>query len=84
MYPPSKLSEYLESPIWDELEPEENSVQQILTLGKALCFKDETKDDTISSFINNPLSVIQPEAQLLDAIMLRTKYQYSIEKTQKK
>jgi hypothetical protein len=60
LYPPAKPSEDLESPLWDEFEPEESGVQPILTLGKALCFKDETEDDTISSFISNPPSVIQP------------------------
>jgi hypothetical protein len=60
LYPPAKPSEDLESPLWAEFDPEESGVQSILTLGKALYFKDETKDDIASSFISNPPLVNQP------------------------
>jgi hypothetical protein len=72
---PTKPSEYLESPLWDEFELEESGVQPIIMLGKALCFKDETKDDTISIFISNHPSVNQLATQLLDDIMRESNQQ---------
>jgi hypothetical protein len=69
LYPPAKPSVDHESPLWDEFEPEEGGIQPILTVGKALCFKNETEDDTINNFISNPPSVTQPTFHLLDSIM---------------
>ena len=38
-------------------------------IGEALYFKNETKDDTINSFISNPFIVTQPISQILNFIM---------------
>lgn len=47
----------LNSPWWDEFEPECDFSLALLTLGKAQYFKDETKDDIINGFIRNSLFV---------------------------
>ena len=40
------------------MEPEEEEgVQLLLTIGKALTFKDETEGDAINNFINEPTFV---------------------------
>ena len=36
---------------------EEEGVQPLLTIGKALTFKDEIEDDAINSFISEPTSI---------------------------
>ena len=41
LYPPARPSLEAETPLWMELE-EEEGVQPLLTIGKALNFKDET------------------------------------------
>ena len=56
LYPPSWPSLEVETPLWMELE-EEEGVQPLLTIGKALTFKDETEDDAINSFISEPTFV---------------------------
>lgn len=38
-------------------ELDEGNVKPLLTIGKALYFKDETKDNTINTFINNTPSI---------------------------
>ena len=48
-----------------ELE-EEEGVQPLLTIGKALTFKDETKDDAINSCISEPTSVNKQIYQILN------------------
>ena len=45
-----------ETPLWMEPE-EEEGIQPLLTIGKALTFKDETKDDAINNFIIQPTSI---------------------------
>ena len=56
LYPATQPSLEAENPLWMELE-EEEGVQPQLTIGKALTFKDETKDDAINNFISEPTSI---------------------------
>ena len=42
--------------LWMDLEEEED-IQPLLTIGRALTFKIETEDDTICNFISEPTSV---------------------------
>ena len=51
LYPPARSSLEAETSSWMEPE-EEEGVQPLLTIGKALTFKDETKDDAINNFIS--------------------------------
>ena len=64
LYPPAWLSLEAENPLWMELE-EEEGIQPLLTIGKALTFKDETKDDAISNFISEPTYVNKIFYQIL-------------------
>jgi hypothetical protein len=66
---PAKPNVDHESPLWYEFEPKEGSLQPILIVDKALCFKNYIEDDTIRIFICNSPSVTQPTFQLLDSIM---------------
>ena len=54
--------------LWMELEEEDN-VQPLLTIGKALTFKDEAEDDSINSFINEPTSVNKQIYQILNSTL---------------
>ena len=56
LYPPARSSLEDETPLWMELE-EEEGVQPLLTIRKALNFKDEIEDDAINSFISEPASI---------------------------
>ena len=56
LYPPAKPSSDAETPLWVELEEEENA-QPLLTIGRALNFKNEIEDDAVSSFINEPTRI---------------------------
>ena len=56
LYPPARLSLEVETPLWMELE-EEEVIQPLLMIGKALTFKDEIEDDAINNFISEPTSV---------------------------
>ena len=56
LYPLDQLSLEAETPLWMEPE-EEEGVQPLLTIGKALTFKDETGDDAINNFISEATSV---------------------------
>ena len=56
LYPPAQPSLEAETSLWMEPE-EEEGVQPLLTLGKALTFKGETEDDTINNLISEPTSV---------------------------
>ena len=51
-----------------ELE-EEEGVQPLLTIGKALTFKDETKDDAINNFISESTSINKKIYQILNATL---------------
>ena len=49
------------------MEPEEEEgVQPLLTIGKALTFKNETEDDAINNFISEPTSVNKEFYQILN------------------
>ena len=56
LYPLARSSLEAETLLWMELE-EEEGVQPLLTIGKALNFKDETKDNAINNFISEPIYV---------------------------
>ena len=56
LYPPTQPSLDAETPLW--MDPrEEEGVQPLLTIGKALTFKDEIEDDAINNFISEPTSI---------------------------
>ena len=57
-----------ETPLWMELE-EEESVQPLLTIWKALTFNDETEDDAINNFISEPTSVNKQIYQILNSTL---------------
>ena len=49
------------------MEPEEEEhVQPLITIGKALTFKDKTEDDAINNFISEPTSVNKEVYQILN------------------
>ena len=68
LYPPARLSLESETPLWMELE-EEEGVQPLLKIGKALNFKDETKDDAINNFISEPTSINKQIYQIMNATL---------------
>ena len=65
LYPPARPSLEAETSLYMEPE-EEEGVQPLLTIGKALSFKDETEDDAINNFINEPTSVNKEVYQILN------------------
>ena len=65
LYPPARPSLEAETSLWMELE-EEEAVQPLLTIGKAVSFKDETEDDAINNFISEPTSVNKEVYQILN------------------
>ena len=68
LYPPTQPSIKAETPLWIELE-EEEGVQPLLTIGKALTFKDETEDDAINNFISEPTFVNMKIYQILNTTL---------------
>ena len=68
LYPPARPSLEVETPLWMELE-EEEGVQPLLMIGKALTFKDETKDDDINNFISEPTYVNKQIYQILNGTL---------------
>ena len=68
LYPPARPSLEAETSLWIEQEEEED-VQPLLTIGKALTFKDETEDDAINNFISEPTSVNKKIYQILNATL---------------
>ena len=49
------------------MEPkEEEGIQPLLTIGKALTFKDETEEDSINNFISEPTLVNKEVYQILN------------------
>ena len=68
LYPLARPSLEVETPLWMELE-EEEGIQPLLTIGKALTFKDETEDDAINSFISEPTSVNKQIYQILNSTL---------------
>ena len=65
LYAPSRPSLEAKNPLWMEPE-EEEGIQPLLTIGKALTFKDETEDDAINNFISEPTSVNKEVYQILN------------------
>ena len=68
LYPPDRPSLESETPLWMKLE-EEEGVQPLLTVGKALTFKDDTEDDAINSFISEPTSINKQIYQILNSTL---------------
>ena len=54
LYPLVKQSFKFENTLCSEYDLEEFDACSILTIGKALYFENETKDDILRSFINDP------------------------------
>ena len=65
LYPPSRPSPDTDTPLWVDLEEEENA-QSLLSIGRAFTYKNETEDDTICSFVSEPMSVTKHAYQILD------------------
>ena len=68
LYPPARPRLEAKNLLWMELE-EEEGVQPLLTIGKALTFKDETEDDAINNFISEPTSINKKIYQILNATL---------------
>ena len=64
---PKEASE--ECPLWVDYEEEYEDVRLVLTIGKALHFQNETKNENINTFINCPNSTPQSTQKLLETIM---------------
>ena len=68
LYPPARPSLEAKTPLW--MEPkEEEGVHPLLTIGKALTFKDENEDDAINNFISEPTSVNKKIYQILNTTL---------------
>ena len=80
LYPPSKLIIDVETPLWMDLEEEED-IQSLLTIGKSLTFKTETEDDTIYNFISEPMYVTKIFYQIMDNTMEEQEREKLIEET---
>ena len=48
---------------------EEEGIQPLLIIGKALTFKDETEDDAINNFLGEPTFVNKKIYQILNATL---------------
>ena len=68
LYPPAQPSLEAETLLWMDPE-EEEGVQPLLTIGKALNFKDETEDNAINNFINEPTFFNKNIYQILNATL---------------
>ena len=62
---PRVMFRILETSFWMDLE-EEEGVQPLLTIGKALTFKNEMEDDAINNLICEPTSVNKEFYQILN------------------
>ena len=80
LYPPARPSLEAKNPLCMELE-EEEGVQPLLTIGKALTFKDEIEDDAINSFISEPNSVNNFFYQILNSTLGEEEQENIIEET---
>ena len=78
LYPPVRPSLEAETSLWMEPE-EEEGVQPLLNIGKALTFKDETKDDAINNFISEPTSVNKEVYQILNITLGKEEQENLIE-----
>ena len=64
------------------MEPEEEEgVQPLLTIGKALSFKYETEDDSINNFISEPTSVDKKVYQILNITLGKEEQENLTEET---
>ena len=68
LYPSSWPSLEVETSLWMEPE-EEEGIHPLLTIGKALNFKDETEDAAINNFISEPTSVNKKIYQILNTTL---------------
>ena len=68
LYPLARPSLEAETLLWMELE-EEEGIQPLLMIGKALTFKDETEDDAINNFISEPTDVNKIFYQILNGTL---------------
>lgn len=69
IYPPSQTTPVMKNPLWVGFD--EYDTLSVLTIGKALQFKDETKDDSINSFISSSSLVSSPMFQSLHVVMTK-------------
>ena len=68
LYPLAQSSLEAETSLW--MEPKEDEgIQPLLTIWKALTFKDETEDDAINHFINEPTYVNKKIYQSMNATL---------------
>lgn len=67
LYPPAQPSPVSKNPLWVGFDKDDTL--PVLTTGKALQFKDETKDDSINSFISSPSSASSPTFQSLHVVL---------------
>lgn len=58
-YPLDQPIEENKSPLKTEFDPEEGNSLLLITVGKALYFKNKIEDDMINNFISNSPSVTQ-------------------------
>ena len=80
LYPLAWPSLEAETSFWMELE-EEEGVQPLLTIGKALTFKNEMKDDAINNFISEPTSVNKEVYQILNITLGKEEQENLTEET---
>ena len=69
LYPPTKPIKEIKNPLWAECKTEEGNALPLVTVGKALFFKDEIENDKISSFITNHLSITPTTSHFLNVVM---------------
>ena len=65
LYPLARPSLDTETPLWMDLEEEED-IQPLLTIGISLTFKPKTEDDTMYNFISEPTSITRQAYQILN------------------
>ena len=80
LYPLLRPSLEGETPLWMELE-EEEGVHPLLTIGKALTFKDETEDDAMNNFISEPASFNKFFYQIPNSTLGEEEQENTIEET---
>ena len=80
LYPPAQPILEAETSLWIEPEEEED-VQPLLTIGKALTFKNEMEDDAINNFISEPTSVDKNFYQILNITLGKEEQENITEET---
>ena len=68
LYHPIKPRLDVETPLLVDLVVEEIT-QSLLTIGRALTFKNENEDDTISNFINEPMAAAEHAYHIIECNM---------------